>query len=133
MEVQGFVAAPSTPEAVPAGLVFDQCRLTREAGLPKHSVYLGRPWRAGGNMKLTGFAAYVDCWMDDHVHPDGWTAMGYTNPAGVRTQLTPQEARLFEARSRGPGAGLARPTRRSLADEAASRLTKMMFGGWRPA
>ena len=133
MEVQGFVAAPSTPADVPVGFVFDHCRLTREAGLPRHSVYLGRPWRAGGNMKLTGFAAYVDCCMDDHVHPDGWTSMHYTNPAGVRTQLTPQEARLFEARSKGPGAGPARPTRRLMADDAASRLTKMMFGGWRPA
>jgi pectinesterase len=132
-DIQGFVAAPSTPADAPVGFVFDHCRLTREAGLPAESVYLGRPWRAGGNMQLTGAAAFLDCWMDDHIRRDGWTSMGYTNPAGVRTQLTPQEARLFERGSRGPGAGPPQPTRRILTGVQAKLFSRSrLFEDWRP-
>jgi len=132
-DLQGYLAAPSTPMTQPIGLVFRDCRLTREAGLPDNSVYLGRPWRAGGNMDLTGAAAFLDCWMDAHIRRDGWTWMGYTNPAGERTQLTPQEARLFEAGSKGPGAGPAADTRRILTPEQARRYDRAnIFGDWRP-
>lgn len=130
---QGYVAAPSTPATVPVGLVFDRCRLTREKDLPDASVYLGRPWRAGGNMQLTGTAVYLDCWMDAHVRTDGWTSMGYRDPAGVRQELTPQEARLFEHGSLGPGAGPASATRRLLSDEQVSLYRSGRgLGGWRP-
>lgn len=132
-EVQGFVAAPSTPVDVPVGLVFDRCRLTREKELPDGSVYLGRPWRAGGNMRLTGAATYLDCWMDAHIRRDGWTSMGYRDPEGVRRELTPQEARLFEHGSRGPGAGLASATRRHLDASDVHRFrAASAFGDWRP-
>jgi len=133
-EVQGFVAAPSTPIEVPAGLIFRRCRLTREAGLPDDSVWLGRPWRAGGNMKLTGAALYDACWMDAHIRRDGWTWMGYKDPQGIARQLTPAEARLFEHASSGPGAGTASVTRKML-DSAHLRWFSRAaaFGDWRPA
>lgn len=132
-EVQGFVAAPSTPVEVPAGLIFRNCRLTREAGLPDDSVWLGRPWRAGGNMRLTGAALFDTCWMDSHIRRDGWTWMGYTDPEGVRRHLTPAEARLFEHGSTGPGAGPASATRKML-DSAHLRWfsREQAFGEWRP-
>ncbi len=100
----GYIAAPSTPAAQRDGLIFRRCRLLREAGVPDDSIFLGRPWRAGGNMSLLGMARYDDCWMDAHVHRAGWTSMGYTDPSGVRRELTPREARLSEHASRGPGA-----------------------------
>lgn len=132
METQGFVAAPSTPYNQPIGLVFDRCRLTRERGLPRHSVYLGRPWRAGGNMNLIGAAMFLNCWLDDHIKPEGWAPMGYTDPRGVRTQLTPQEARLFEIGSRGPGAAAAQATRRQLTKRDAVQFDRSrMFLDWR--
>ncbi|WP_051330615.1 pectinesterase family protein [Niveispirillum irakense] len=132
--IQGFVAAPSTHQDQKLGFVFRDCRLTREAGVPDHSTYLGRPWRAGGNMQLLGAAAFLDCWMDGHIHPDGWTSMGYTNPEGVRTYLTPQEARFFEHGTRGPGKGPAADTRRILADADLSIFTeKAVRGDWEPA
>jgi pectinesterase len=112
-EIQGFVAAPSTPRAQPVGLVFDRCRLSREAGLPDSSVWLGRPWRAGGDTALLGAAAYLDCWMDSHIHAGGWTWMGYRGPGGFPMRLEPLDARLFEFRSRGPGATRG-PLRRQL-------------------
>ncbi|MES2338169.1 MAG: pectinesterase family protein [Pseudomonadota bacterium] len=131
-DIAGFVAAPSTPAVQPVGLVFTDCRLTREAGLADGSVYLGRPWRAGGNMALTGSAAFVRCWMDAHIARDGWTSMGYTAPDGQRTQLTPQEARLVEFASRGPGAGPAAATRRIIDARAARALTHATeFTDWR--
>lgn len=134
MEIQGFVAAPSTPIEVPAGLIFRNCRLTREPGLPDDSVWLGRPWRAGGNMRLTGAALYDRCWMDSHIREAGWTWMGYTDPEGVRRQLTPAEARLFEHGSTGPGAKVDSATRKRL-DSAHLRWFTLenTFGGWRPA
>lgn len=127
----GYLTAPSTPLAQPFGLVFSQCRLTRERGVSAHSTWLGRPWRAGGNMALTGQSVFLDCWMDAHIKREGWTSMGYKGPDGERRQLTPREARLFEHASRGPGAGPVSPTRRMLdATTAASFTRANVLGGW---
>jgi pectinesterase len=130
--VQGFLAAPSTPRDQPVGLVFDQCRLTREAQVPNASAYLGRPWRAGGNMSLLPAAAYLDCWMDAHIRPEGWTHMHYRAPGGPEQWLEPSDARFFEYRSRGPGAAV-NPARRQLSPADLPRYERAaMFGGWRP-
>ncbi|MDG2535515.1 pectinesterase family protein [Sphingomonas sp. HITSZ_GF] len=120
----GFVAAPSTPAAQEFGLVFSRCRLTREPGVPDHSAWLGRPWRAGGNMALLGQAAFLDCWMDAHVRREGWTWMGYKGPEGEQRRLTPPEARLREFGTMGPGAGPASEDRRLLTAEEARRFTR---------
>ncbi|HYG47509.1 MAG TPA: pectinesterase family protein [Allosphingosinicella sp.] len=127
-ELQGYVAAPSTPRRQAVGLVFDRCRLTREAGLPDSSVWLGRPWRAGGNTDLLGAAAWLDCWMDAHIHPDGWTWMGYRGPAGYPMRLQPLDARLYEYRSRGPGARRG-PARRQLSAAEAGRHRRYPLSG----
>ena len=128
---QGYVAAPSTPAAQRFGLVFDHCRLTREPGVPDQSAFLGRPWRAGGNMALTGSATFLRCWMDAHIRREGWTAMGYRNPAGTQRMLTPQEARLAEFGSTGPGAAPASATRRWLMPaEAAAYTPAAILAGW---
>jgi pectinesterase len=129
----GYIAAPSTPAAQPFGLVFSQCRLLREPGVPDRSAWLGRPWRAGGNMDLTGQAVFLHCWMDRHIKREGWTWMGYKGPSGEQHRLAPQEARLFEHASRGPGAGPASATRRMLAPAQAARFTQAaVLGDWRP-
>jgi pectinesterase len=117
----GFVAAPSTPAVDPYGLIFRDCRLTREAGVPDGTIFLGRPWRAGGNMSLLGMAAYLDCWMDAHIARAGWTSMGFRDPDGVQRQLMPLEARLFESNSRGPGSA-DDPLRRHLSAEQHAAL-----------
>jgi pectinesterase len=128
----GYIAAPSTPRDQKVGLVFRQCRLTRETGLADGSVWLGRPWRAGGNTALLGAAAYLDCWMDAHIHPDGWTWMGYKGPGDYPMRLEPADARFFERGSRGPGAR-ASATRRQLGGSPARRPgIAAMFGDWRP-
>lgn len=120
----GYVAAPSTPAAQEFGLVFAKCRLRREAGVPDHSAFLGRPWRAGGNMALLGQAAFLHCWMDAHIRREGWTWMGYKGPEGDPRRLTPPEARLWEYTNSGPGAGPAGEDRRLLTPEEAKRFTR---------
>jgi pectinesterase len=126
----GYLSAPSTPADQPFGLVFDRCRLLREPGVPARSTWLGRPWRAGGNMALTGQSVFLRCWMDAHIKREGWTWMGYKGPDGEQRRLTPQEARLFEYASRGPGAGSASPTRRMLSAAEAARFTRdAVLGG----
>jgi pectinesterase len=127
----GFLTAPSTPLEQPFGLVLSQCRLTHEPGVPPRSVWLGRPWRAGGNLALTGQSVFLNCWMDAHIRREGWTWMGYKGPDGEQRRLTPQEARLFEYRSRGPGAGPASPTRRMLSAADAAKFTRAnVLGDW---
>jgi pectinesterase len=132
-ESHGFLAAPSTPAVQKYGFVFSRCRLAREHGVPDHSTWLGRPWRAGGNMALLGAAAFLDCWMDAHIRREGWTWMGYRGPDGAQKQLTPEEARLFEYGSRGPGAGPVSATRRMLDAKVAAEYTeRSVLGDWRP-
>ena len=129
--IQGYVAAPSTPAAQEAGLVFQRCRLVREPGVPDASVFLGRPWRAGGDMSLTGMALFLDCWMDRHIRPEGWSGMRYRAPGAEPGWLMPHEARLFEAGSRGPGAGWPSAIRRAAPPELA-RIERRLFGDWDP-
>jgi pectinesterase len=127
----GYIAAPSTPEAQEFGLVFNRCRIEPERGVPARSVWLGRPWRAGGNMSLLGQAAFLHCWMDAHIRREGWTWMGYRGPEGDARRLTPEEARMFEYGSLGPGAGPTGPTRKRLDAVAARRFTEAnVLGGW---
>jgi pectinesterase len=131
--LQGYVAAPSTPRSQRFGLVFDRCRLTRERGVPDASVWLGRPWRAGGNLQLLGQAAFLRCWMDAHIHPEGWTRMGYRLPNGYQMYLEAGDARFAEYGSTGPGAKRA-PSRPLLTPAEARGYTRAaMFGEWRPA
>lgn len=126
----GYLTAPSTPLAQPYGLVFWRCRIAREPGVTDNSTWLGRPWRAGGNMALTGQSVFLTCWMDAHIKREGWTWMGFKGPDGEQKRLTPPEARLFEFASVGPGAGPAGPDRRSLTPEEARGFTRATVIGF---
>lgn len=60
-----FVCAPSTYPDIPFGLVFINCKLTKDN--PNVSnVYLARPWRPYGK------AYYIACKMDSHIIVAGW-------------------------------------------------------------
>ena len=61
----GYIAAVSrTLPDGPTGYVFDHCRLTADDGV--QGVALGRPWR------LYARVVYLDCWMGEHIRPEGW-------------------------------------------------------------
>lgn len=110
--VEGYIAAPSTPLEQAYGFVFHDCRLTKDAGVARHSVFLGRPWRPSsafpdgryGDPRFVGAATFLDCWMDDHIAPAGWTEMWYTGRDGdPRTMLQPEDVRFATFGTRGPG------------------------------
>ena len=140
-DFNGYIAAPDTNRFQPYGILFVDCRLTREPGVAPHSVALGRAWRRTGTFPdgkygdpdAVGAAVYVRCWMDDHIVAEGWYPMGYNAKGGVRTQLQPEDARLYEFDSRGPGAGAATARRRILSPEQAKPFTaELVLDGWKP-
>ena len=62
----GVIAAPATPADVLYGLVFSECTLTRDAGLPDESSYLMRAWGPSGR------ADFIKCKMDTHISSRLW-------------------------------------------------------------
>ena len=135
---QGIISAPSTLSTQEQGLVFDRCRLTKEAGMPANSVALGRAWRPTrdfpdgryGDPRAVGSAVYRNCWMGDHIAHEAWDPMFYGARDGSRQALQPQDARFFEYRNRGPGAQ-AHDLRRLLSEEQAMRYEKaQVLAGW---
>jgi len=135
---QGYIAAPSTPIDQNFGFVFHRCRLTKEVGTAKGSVYLGRPWRPTttfpdgryGDPRFVAAASYLDCWMDDHIAPEGWTEMWYTGRDGnLRTMLQPEDVRFSQHGSSGPGrAAFARGQTLTAAEAAAITRTAVIGG-----
>jgi len=140
-DFNGFIAAPDTDIHQPYGLVFIGCRLEKEAGVAPHTVALGRAWKHQrkfpdgeySDPDAIGQAVYLDCWMDDHIVPEGWYRMHYYPKGGGMAFIEPEQARFFEYRSTGPGAGPASPRRRMLtAAQAATFTPDHIFDGWRP-
>jgi pectinesterase len=139
-DFNGYIAAPDTDRRQPFGLVFIACRLLKEQGVTPHTVALGRPWRHTrdfpdgryGDPDNLGAAAYLHCWMDDHIVADAWYPMGFNLKGGGRAMLQPEEARLYEYDSSGPGAGTPSARRRQLsAQEARAYTTLNVLEGWR--
>jgi hypothetical protein len=62
----GVIAAPATPATMLYGLVFSDCTLTRDAGLPAASSYLMRAWGPSGR------ADFIRCRMDYHISSRLW-------------------------------------------------------------
>ena len=141
----GYVTAPSTQITEQFGLIFLHCKLLREnATVPKHSYALGRPWHPAATFldgryadpNAIGNSTFIDCYMDDHIHPDGWWSMtGIQKSGPTRTTFYPQDARFFEFNSHGPGAQNANPvTRRKLSEmEAKIYSVQQVLRGWQPA
>lgn len=136
----GYITAPSTDLDSPYGLVFIDCRLTREPGVADGSVSLGRPWHptrdfADGRYadpRAVGAAVFIRSWMDAHVSPEGWSSMGGRARDGSRVQFPPGDARFFEYASEGPGERLSE-SRRQLRDSEADRyMLERVLGDWRP-
>lgn len=90
----GYVTAASTEITNPYGLLFYQCDLTSNA--PSNSVYLGRPWPAGGSTTARGQVLYRESNLGDHFRDDPWTDM---------SGLSWRDARLSEYENYGPGSG----------------------------
>jgi pectinesterase len=139
-ERQGYLAAPSTRRQQEFGLTFLDCRLLKEDKVPAQSVVLGRAWRPArsfadgnyGDPEALGAAAFIHCWMDDHIAADGWDPMNYTARDGSRVPLDPMDARLYEYESAGPGARQSARRRTLNASEARRYTRTRILDGWRP-
>jgi pectinesterase len=84
-----YLTASNADIAYPYGFVYNNCRLTRASSLGNSTVDLGRPW---GDYAAV---AYLNCWMDSHIKPTGWSDWG--QPARQAT------VRYYEYNSWGPG------------------------------
>jgi pectinesterase len=133
----GYVTAANTPQDKPFGLVFLDCKLTGDptpwvnptntaAATPskKPLAFLGRPWRPYASV------AYLNCWMGDHIRPEGWN--NWRNPTNELT------ARFAEYNNTGPGANPAARCKwaKQLTKEKAEKITsESVLGGsdgWNP-
>lgn len=63
-KADSFITAASTPQNVKYGYIFNNCRLTADAGITK--VYLGRPWRAYAH------TLFMNCTLGKHITTEGW-------------------------------------------------------------
>lgn len=86
-----YITAASTPENIPFGYVFKNCKLTAAPGITK--VYLGRPWRPYAS------TTFLNCEFGSHIRPEGWD--NWRNPENEKT------ARYAEFGNTGEGATTA--------------------------
>ncbi len=87
-KANSYVTAASTPKDVKYGYVFNNCRLTADAGIEK--VYLGRPWRP------YAYTLFMNCELGNHIVAQGWHNWGNKD--------NEQTARYLEYNNSGPGA-----------------------------
>ncbi len=117
----GYLTAASTPQDVPFGYVFNNCKITGEPGV---KTFLGRPWRVFAS------TIYLNCEMSDVVRPEGWN--DWKKPEAHTT------ARYAEFNSVGMGASPTnRPdwTKQLSADDAKKITVEKVLGGadgWNP-
>jgi PelA/Pel-15E family pectate lyase len=117
----GYITAASTLITDPFGMLILNSKVTSDAAAG--TVYLGRPWPAGGNPDAIGSVVFMNSELGEHIHPLGWTQM---------SGLQPEDARLFEYKNYGPGA-VINESRRQLTDEEAAEWTiKNVLKGWDP-
>jgi pectinesterase len=118
----GVDCAPSTPQNVTYGFVFNACTITRSSGVPNNSSTLMRPWYP------YGATAYINCTMDAHITAAGWSAWdGRENTcrAAEYGSKTPSGATI-NLSARAPW------VKRLTSAEAATYTRSNVLGGWVP-
>ena len=123
-ENNGYVTAASTSDDNPHGFLFVHSRFTSDAA--EKSVYLGRPWHPGGDVRALAQVLIRDSWLGAHIKDAPWTDM---------SGFSWREARFAEFRNRGPGAGV-NPDRAQLSATEAADYTRETYltgtDNWRP-
>ncbi|MDL4839809.1 pectate lyase [Aquibacillus rhizosphaerae] len=118
----GYITAASTMLSDDYGMLIKNSKLTSDA--PEGTVYLGRPWPAGGNPNARGSVVYMNSELGAHIKEEGWTSM---------SGLDPMDARLYEYQNNGDGAAI-NESRRQLTDEQAAEWTvQNVLNGWDPS
>lgn len=129
----GYITAPSTMASEPYGFLFLESRFLKEQGVPAGSVRLGRPWHPHADPAVNGSAVFKNCFMDDHIGPEGYAPISGTNAAGERVWFEVDEnSRFFEYGNHGPGSGASDRRPRLTPGEAEKYTPEAVFGGWSP-
>jgi pectinesterase len=118
----GVDCAPSTPQNVTYGFVFNACTITRASGVPNNSSTLMRPWYPYGH------TAYINCSMDAHITAAGWS------PWGGR-EATCRAAEYGSKTLAGATINLSTRSswvKRLTAAQAATHTRANVLGGWTP-
>ena len=63
-KADSYITAASTPQDVPYGYIFNNCRITADSNVSK--VYLGRPWRD------YGYTLFMNCELPRQIRSEGW-------------------------------------------------------------
>ena len=108
-KANSYITAASTPQDVPYGYIFNNCRITTDANVDK--VYLGRPWRD------YGYTLFMNCELPRQILPEGWHQW---RPEAVKT------ARYLEYNNQGEGAATDKrvPWSRQLTKKEAQMITR---------
>jgi pectinesterase len=128
------VTAPSTLIAFPYGFLFTDSRLLKEnPDIPVGSVRLGRPWHPDVDLKVSGSAVFIRCYMDDHIGAEGYAPISSRDSSGQKIWFELKaDSRFFEYGSYGPGAKSS-PSRPTLEERAVSWYTiEHVLNGWIP-
>ncbi len=139
----GYITAASTLTNNPYGFLFINCRLKKENPvMADGSVTLGSPWHPTTNLpdgtraaepNAVGSVVFKDCWMDSHIASKGWDAMSGKDKDGKTIWFYPQDSRLYEYGSTGPGA-IKSETRRQVSDSDANKFSILnVLGGRNPS
>ncbi len=86
-KINSYITAASTPQDVPFGYIFNNCRITCADTVDK--MYLGRPWRD------YGYTVFMNCELPRQIRPEGWHHW---------REEAKQTARYMEYNNRGEGA-----------------------------
>lgn len=117
--IYGYVTAASTPEGYPYGYVFESCRFTGTC--PRHSVYLGRPWRNYAKTVL------LNCNIGSHIHPEGFH--DWNKQEAHNTILYAE----YQSTGEGASSDTRAPFARQLTTEESLFYTKeKVLAGWNP-
>lgn len=120
----GYITAASTDLSSQYGYLFTGCDFV--ADVADGSVYLGRPWPAGGSETARGQVLVRDSELGSHIRDDPWTDM---------SGLDWRDARLSEYANTGPGSGVNDDRPQMSDDEAADyEPADYLSGsdGWNP-
>jgi pectinesterase len=118
----GVDCAPSTPQGVTYGFVFDSCSVVHASGVPNNSSTLMRPWYP------YGATAYINCTMDAHITAAGWS------PWDGR-ENTCRAAEYGSKTLAGATINLATRSswvKRLTSSQAATYSRSAVLGGWTP-
>lgn len=130
----GYITAPSTPAVMPYGLLFLESRLIKEEpDIPAGSVRLGRPWHPEANPGINGSAVFIDCYMDDHIGPEGFAPISARNAAGERIWFeVGDDSRFFEYGSHGSGGAESEHRPQLTEGQVRWYSPSQVLNGWKP-